>query len=95
MIEVEKDAGTVTLLIHPMGDDEGGQALHDWDGDVITENDWQIMGNENNRAICPPEEKWIGYKIIPFPHPTFVRVPPNVKVSGSPALSASPCGLPG
>ena len=46
-------------------------------GNVITENDWQIMGHENNRAICPPEEKWIGYKTIPFPHPTFVRMPPN------------------
>lgn len=29
MIEIEKDAGTVTLLIPPMCDDEGGQALHD------------------------------------------------------------------
>ena len=44
-------------------------------GNVITENDWQILGHENNRAICPPEEKWIGYKTIPFPHPTFVRMP--------------------
>ncbi len=49
---------------------------------VITENDWQIMGNENNRAICPPEEKWIGYKTIPFPHPTFVRITPNVWLRG-------------
>ena len=33
LIEVEKDAGTATLLIPPMGDDEDGQALHEWDGD--------------------------------------------------------------
>lgn len=43
MIEIEKDAGTVTLLIPPMGDDEGGQALHDWDGDDF--------GHQINRAI--------------------------------------------
>ena len=49
-------------------------------GNVITADDWQIMGNENNRAICPPEEKWIGYKTTPFPHPTFVRIPPNVEI---------------
>ena len=55
--------------------EKGGKVLGY--GNVITENDWQIMGNENNRAICPPEEKWIGYKTTPFPHPTFVRMPPN------------------
>ncbi len=43
MIEIEKGAGTVTLLIPPMGDDEGGQALHDWDGDNF--------GDQINRAI--------------------------------------------
>jgi hypothetical protein len=43
MIEIEKDAGTVTLLIPPMGDDEGGQALHDWEGDHF--------GYQINKAI--------------------------------------------
>jgi hypothetical protein len=43
LIELEKDAGTVTLLIPPMGDDEGGQALHKWDGDHF--------GHQINRAI--------------------------------------------
>jgi hypothetical protein len=43
MLEIEKDAGTVTLLIPPMGDDEGGQALHDWDGDHL--------GYQINKAI--------------------------------------------
>lgn len=43
MIEIEKDAGTVRLLIPPMGDDEGGQALHDWDGDHF--------GYQINKAI--------------------------------------------
>ena len=43
MIEVEKDAGSITLLIPPMGDDEGGQALHDWEGDHF--------GYQINKAI--------------------------------------------
>ena len=43
MIELEKDAGTVTLLIPPMGDDESGQVLHDWDGDHF--------GDQINKAI--------------------------------------------
>lgn len=42
--------------------------------DVIRDSDWQIMGNEKNRAICPPEKKWVGWKTIPFPHPTFLRL---------------------
>jgi uncharacterized small protein (DUF1192 family) len=51
-------------------------------GNVITENDWQIIGHENGLAIRPPEKKWIGYKTIPFPHPTFVRMPPNTEATG-------------
>ncbi len=35
IIELEKDAGTVTLLTPPIGDDEDGQALHEWDVDYI------------------------------------------------------------
>ena len=30
MIDVERGAGTVTLLIPPIGDDECGHALSDW-----------------------------------------------------------------
>ena len=40
--------------------EKGGKVLGY--GNVITENDWQIMGNENNRAICPPEENGSGTK---------------------------------
>ena len=43
IIEVEKDAGTATLLTPPMGDDEDGQALHEWDGDHL--------GHQINKAI--------------------------------------------
>ena len=42
-------------------------------GNIILETDFQILGHKNNWAICPPEKKWIGWKTIPFPHPTFIR----------------------
>ena len=42
-IDLEKDAGTVTLLIPPLGDDEGGQALFDWGGEPF--------GTQINMAI--------------------------------------------
>lgn len=66
----EKKSETYRSLI-----EKGGKVI-DY-GDTICESDWQILGHENNRAICPPEDKWIGYKTIPFPHPTFVRLPRN------------------
>lgn len=31
MIDLEKDSGTITLLIPQMGDDEGGKSVHEWD----------------------------------------------------------------
>jgi len=35
MIEIEKHAGTVTLLIPPVSDEEGGKDLSDWDADCF------------------------------------------------------------
>ena len=45
-------------------------------GQTILATDHQILGHKNNEAQCPPEEKWIGWVKVPFPHPTFVRLPP-------------------
>lgn len=44
-------------------------------GHTILATDYQVLGHKDNEAICPPEERWIGWKTIPFPHPTFVRLP--------------------
>jgi hypothetical protein len=44
-------------------------------GEIIRATDWQVLGHKNNEGICPPEKRWIGWKTIPMPHPTFVRMP--------------------
>jgi hypothetical protein len=43
-------------------------------GDTVLATDYQILGHKNNEAITPPEEKWIGQKLTPFPRPTFLRL---------------------
>ena len=42
---------------------------------TVRETDWQVHGHLGNVAVSPPEDKWIGYKTIPYPHPTFIRLP--------------------
>lgn len=53
--------------------EKGGRVL-DY-GEVVQETDYQILGHKKNEAQTPPEKKWIGWKIIPFPHPSFIRMP--------------------
>lgn len=50
----------------------GGQVLGY--GEVVRDTDYQILGHSGNTAISPPEERWIGWKTIPVPHPTFIRM---------------------
>lgn len=55
MIELEKHAGTVTLLIPPVSDEEGGQAIHDWGcgdfgADINAAIDYAIEHHRENAA---------------------------------------------
>jgi hypothetical protein len=49
-------------------------AIHVGIGKTVMESDYQILGHKNNEAITPPEKKWIGVTLLPFPHPTFLRL---------------------
>jgi hypothetical protein len=44
-------------------------------GETVLESDFQVHGHLNNTATSPPEKQWIGWKVIPIPHPTFIRLP--------------------
>ena len=62
--------------------EKGGRVLRSY-VDVVQATDFQILGHKNNEAQCPPDDKWIGWKTVPYPHPTFVRLPegPNVELT--------------
>lgn len=63
--------------------EKGGRVLGY--GEVVQATDYQILGHKNNEAQTPPDEKWIGWKTIPFPHPTFIRMPEGGGRSGGKA----------
>ena len=52
--------------------DRGGKIL--CYGETVRETDWQVYGHLDNMAVRPPENKWIGFETVPFPHPTFIRL---------------------
>lgn len=56
-----------TLLLN------GGKVLRY--GDTVLDTDHQVHHHLGNRTQSPPEEKWIDWKVIPSPSPTFVRMP--------------------
>jgi hypothetical protein len=51
----------------------GGRVLRY--GDTVLPSDHQVHHHLGNRTQSPPEEKWVGWKVIPVPSPTFVRMP--------------------
>lgn len=55
---------------------KGGRVLRSY-GDVVLETDYQILGHKDNEAQTPPDKQWVGWKTVPYPAPTFVRMPPG------------------
>ena len=72
---------------------QGGAVVKD--GESVLRTDYQIHGHQDNAAVSPPEERWIGWKTAPVPHPTFVRAPnANLDDMDRILASSNPCPPP-
>lgn len=66
----------IHLAQEPMPE-TGGELVRDgWRvlriGDVVQDGDMQVNGGLIEKA-CPVDEKWIEWRVIPVPAPTFLR----------------------